>query len=295
MPKNLGALERPKDPRDILLGSVQAPVQIPTSFIPDISWLKRNYQGETAFCGEHAGTHFKAVLDFANLSGNPIERKSPRYGVIKLKDPKSPLYDGFAIDAGTTMTAIFKWLEKAGAADFEPLEDDVLLPLNAYCDPSVVTPEIDANASQSLISSYAFCDTDYESLCQAIYQNKSVLLLIKCDNGFWGTATPTFTTAEDGHFICAFGYDENSIRIIDSADPNDAFAIKTIAKEYITPEFFFEAGTAIDLPPAVKKALTTNAPIPASVTNALTSGQLTLAEQILNDIEAALSLIQKEI
>src|SRR5579862_1978632 len=256
MPKNLGALERKADPRDIMLGSVQAPVSLPSAFIPDISWLQRNYQGQTAFCGEHAGTHFKAVLDFVNLSGNPIERKSPRYGVIKLKDPKSSLYDGYAIDAGTTMDAVFKWLEKAGAADFEPLGDDITLPMSVYCDPSVVTPAIDANAAQSLIKAYAYSATDFESLCQAIYQNKAVMLLIKCDDGFWGTSTPTFTTPEDGHFICAYGFDSDSIYAIDSADPNDAFALKRIAKQYITPEFFFEAGTAIDLPPVVKTALT---------------------------------------
>jgi hypothetical protein len=45
----------------------------------------------------------------------------------------------------------------------------------------------------------------------------------------------------------------------------------------------------------VKQALTTNTPVPTSVTQALSTGQLTLAEQILNDIEAALALIQKEV
>jgi hypothetical protein len=295
MPKNLGALERPKDPRDILLGSVQAPVSIPFPYIPDISWLVRNYQGDTAFCGEHAGSHFKPILDFANLAGSPIERKSPRYGVIKLKDPNSPLYDGYAIDAGTTMPAIFKWLQKAGAADFEPLEDDVTLAMNVYCDPSVVTPAIDANAAQSLISSYAFGNTNFQSLCQAIYQNNAVILLIKCDDGFWGTSTPTFTTPTYGHFVVAYGYDAEGIYVIDSAEPNNEFALKHILTQYITPQFFFEAGSAIDLPPVVKQALTSGQPVPASVTNALSTGQLSLAEQILNDIEAALSLIKQEI
>ncbi|HEY3876128.1 MAG TPA: C39 family peptidase [Candidatus Kapabacteria bacterium] len=193
------------------------------------------------------------------------------------------------------MTAIFKWLEKFGADDYEPLENDVTLPLTTYCEPSAVTPAMDENAAASKINSYAFTGTDFASLCQAIYQNKAVLILIKCDDGFWGTSTPTFTNAEDGHFIVAYGYDQNYLYIVDSADPNDNFALKAIDKQYVTPQFFFEAGTAIVLPPVVKQALTTNAPVPASVTAALTTGQLSLAEQILQDIEAALALIKQEI
>lgn len=292
-PTKLGALERKPDARDILLGSVQAPASIPATFIPDMSWFVRNYQGETTFCGEHAATHLKAILDHDPASIAP--RYTPRYGAIKLKTPSSPVYDGFAPDAGTDMRSIFKWLETFGADAFEPLENDVTLPITAYLEASVVTPDMDANAATEKIASYAFDALDFESLCQAIYQNKAVLLLIKCDDGFWGTATPTFNAPKYGHFICAFGYDENSIRIIDSAEPDNAFAIKTIAKMYITPEFFFESGTAVDLPPIVKQALTTAQPVPASVQKALTSGQISLAEQILNDIEAALALITKEV
>jgi hypothetical protein len=45
----------------------------------------------------------------------------------------------------------------------------------------------------------------------------------------------------------------------------------------------------------VKTALTTNATVPSSVKQALSAGQLSLAAQILQDIEQALSLIQQEI
>ena len=193
------------------------------------------------------------------------------------------------------MTAIFKWLDKVGADDYEPLENDVMLPLATYCDPTAVTPAMDADAANQKISSYAFDALTFEALQQAIYQNKAVILLIKCDDGFWGTSTPTFTQPLYGHFIVATGYDENNIRVIDSAEPNNAFAIKMINKQYITSQFFFESGTAIDLPPNLKQALTTGTPIAPSVQHALTSGQVSLAEQILTDIGAALSLIQKEI
>ncbi len=88
-PKNLGAIERPKDPRDIMLGAVQAPTILPATLGRNLSWLQRNYQGETPFCGEHAGAHLKAVLDYYGSNGSVVTRKSPRYGTIKLKDPKS--------------------------------------------------------------------------------------------------------------------------------------------------------------------------------------------------------------
>jgi hypothetical protein len=220
-PKNLGALERSKDPRDILLGAVQAPVAIPTTLGRDLSWIVRNYQGQTAFCGEHAGTHLKTILDYYGTSGSVNARKSPRYGTIKLKDPKSPVYDGFAIDAGTTMTATFKWLEQTGAADYEPLENDVTLPLATYCDPRVITPAMDASAATGKISSYAFDALTFEDICQTIYQRTAILILAKVDDGFWGTSTPTFTDPLYGHFFVGYDFDTatNDLFILDSAEP----------------------------------------------------------------------------
>lgn len=247
MPKrNLGALERPKDNRDLLLGSVQAPVAIPAEFLPDNSWLVRNFQGQTAFCGEHAGTHFQAILDHYQ---NPAaaQRYSPRYGAIKLKTPGSPVYDGFDVNAGTTMTAIFKWLQKVGADDYEPLENDVMLPVATYCDPSAVTPAMDAAAATHRIATYAFDALTLPDLQQAAYQSKAVLLLIKCDDGFWGTATPTFTTPKYGHFVVADGYYSDGLRVIDSAEPDSQFMWKKISAKYITPEFIIESGTSVDM------------------------------------------------
>jgi hypothetical protein len=283
----LRALERKPDPRDYLLGAIQAPISIPASFLPDNAWLVPNFQGKTYFCGEHAGTHLKAVLDCAISNGATKGRKTPRYGAIKLKDPKSPVCDGYGIDAGTDMRSIFKWLQTFGADDYEPLENDVTLPHAQYCDPSAVTPDMDATAAQSKIASYAFGSTDYESLCQYVFQNKAVLLLIRCDDGFFGTPNPTFTTRKYGHFIVGDGYDEAAgfLRIIDSADKD--FPIKRIAKQYITPEFIIESGTAVDIPASVKQVLA-SATIPPE-----TKPQLIQA--ILNDIAQVLALMRQEI
>ena len=160
---------------------------------------------------------------------------------------------------GVQTCALPIWLQKFGAADFEPLENDVTLPVNVYCDPSIVTPTIDANAATSQIGNYGFGNTDFASLCQYAFVKKAVLLLIKCDDGFWGTSTPTFTTATYGHFVTMFDYDETGIYVLDSADPADQFAVKHIAKQYITPTFIRESGTALDIPPPVKP---TPVPVP---------------------------------
>ena len=292
--RNLGGLERPADERDLVLGAASAPVAIPASFIPDYSsWFKRNFQGQTEFCGQHAGTHFKVILDFVSSNGTAQERKSPRYGVIKMKTPGSPVYDGYPINAGTDMRAIFKWLQQVGADDFEPLENNVMLSTAQYCDAALVTPAEDANAKQSVISNYAFGNTDYASLCQLIFAKKAVLLLIKCDNGFWGTAAPTFTTPMYGHFITAFGYDENGIYIIDSAEPNEAFAIKHILKQYITPQFFFESGTAIDPAQvqAIKSAIVTDAAAVVQDVAQDTKTPVPQKETLLEEIEEVIEAI----
>jgi hypothetical protein len=245
MNRNLGARERVKDPQEELLGG--GATYVPSDNILDLSWLVTNYQAQTEFCGEHAATHFVAVLDHS--ANGAVNRYSPRYGVNKLKNPASPLYDGFPLEAGTTLPAIFKWLEQAGVDVFEPLENNVAAP--GYFDPSVITPDDDAAAAQHKVSNFAYDALTFNALCQAVDEHKAVIILIKCDDGFWRTQTPTFTNPEDGHFIVACGHSTTALQVIDSADPDPACRIKMIDQKYVTPQFFIESGTARDvLPPA---------------------------------------------
>ena len=285
----LGAIERKPDPRDYPLGAVQAPVSRPATYLPDNSWLVRNFQGKTPTCGAHASSHFKAILDHI-LVPTSTPHYTPRFAWIKIK-----AIDGFPLTAGTDMRSIFKSMQKDGADDFEPLENDITLPLPSYSNKAAITPEMELYAATKKIDSYAFGDTDYESLCQAIYQNGAVLLLIKCDDAFWGTATPTFTTHKYGHFVVADGYDDNGIRIIDCADPNPAYAVKTIAKKYITPKFILESGTAVELAPEVKQALTQAQPalIPQSI--APTPQNLKILQKIVQLYQAIVNLVKPKV
>jgi hypothetical protein len=271
----LGALERPKDERDFPLGAAQLPIPRPPVFLPDNSWLQRNYQAQTPTCGPHAESHHKAILDHARDNSTP--RFTPRFTAIRMKDPSSPVYDHYAPDEGTDMRSLFK-AAQAGQNTFEPLENNTLLPLGDYLNPSAVTSAMISESTQHLIGAYAFALTDFESVCQAIYQNKAVILTIKCDEGFWGVNTPSFTVPKYGHFVCADGYDESAgyVRVIDSAEPQDIFAVKNIKKEYFTPEFIREAGTAVDILPSVHQALSQQ--------------QLDLARIILDDMAKILNL-----
>lgn len=277
----LGAIPRPRDDRDILLGAVQAPVSIPASYLPDNTWLVRNFQGQTPTCGAHASSHFKPILDrIQNPSVAP--HYTPRFSWIRIK-----AVDGFPLTAGTDMRSIFKSQQNDGMDDYEPLENDVTLPLATYSELSAITPDMAANAAPKKIQSYAFGNTDFQSLCQYIFQNGAVLLLIKCDDGFWGTSTPTFTTPLYGHFVAADGYDAEHIRVIDSADPNPQFAVKMIGKQYITSAFIIESGTAIDIPPSVKQIATHPTLTPEQ--------KISIIQTILQDIEQAVGLVKQEL
>jgi hypothetical protein len=284
---NLGALPRPVDDRDLLLGSVAAPIEIPATFLPGNTWLQRNYQGQTPYCGPHALSHLKAILE---RNENPLSAPhyTPRYLWIRVKQ-----IDGQPLEAGTDMRSLFKILQQWGADDYEPLENPVTFPIAEYSELSAITPYMDTNAAPKKISSYAFDALDFASLQQLIYRFKAVLLLIRCDNGFWGTSTPTFTTTPYTHFVVADGYDENNIRVIDSADPDNAFAVKMINKEYVTPRFVIESGTAIDpaTANAIKSAIVTDSA--AVVQDVAQDTQTPAAEKetILEEIEEVIETI----
>jgi hypothetical protein len=245
---NLGAKERPRDDRDYKLGQIQAPIQIPETYLPDYSWIipLRNYQGKLPTCSANADTHLRMAMDYDPLL--PPPRYNPRFNWIEFK-----ILDNYPLEDGTDMRTIFKANQNNGFCDYNLLDNDITLPLTTYSDPSVLNQTIVQNALPRRIQSYAFGETDYNSLAQHIYQNKAVLLLIKCDDGFWGTETPTFTTGKYGHFVCAIGYDPvKGIMIIDSADPN--YAIKFIAPQYLS--FVIESGTMVELPPTKETLMT---------------------------------------
>jgi hypothetical protein len=288
MPHNLGARERVKLSDERKLGTA---VALPATHTPiDLSWLQVNQQGETPFCGEHAASHLQAILEHA--ASGTINRFSPRYAAIKLKTPSSPVYDGFSVEDGTDMTAIFKFLQTVGADLYEPLENDVTLPLTTYLDPTAVTENDDLEATNHKDVDFAYDDTvNIQTIASAIYQWKAVILLLKCDDGFWGTANPTFTQPLYGHFVTAYDWDDTGVWVVDSAEPNLAYSLKHIDQKYLTSEFFFELGTAVDALPVEQQTVSDASEAVQDVTED-TQAPAAEKETLLQEIEQVVEEIE---
>ncbi len=206
----LGAIERPKDERDWRLGAIQAPVQLPLSYLPanSLGWYPKYYQAQLPTCGANAGAYYQGVALPTNV---PL---SPRELWREIKN-----IDNFPLSVGTDMRSIFKALCNQGISSEAIVPNDIGLDLQAYSN-LVLTPEILADAAKRKGLNYAFIDSDAPptlgDIKQATYQNKTCLLLIKCDDGFFGTAYPTFgANPPYGHFVVAVGWDEKYIIIFD--------------------------------------------------------------------------------
>ena len=236
MKYNLGALPSPEDKRDLDLGAVQPPIEIPDVYLPDID-IPYNWQNGQPCCGAGAGSHLKEVQE---LSDSGRIQLSIQYLWDKVKE-----IDGVPASEGTYMRAVFKALQKFGIAPERYYPSNVKLDLAEFTkDKSDMIANFHAKFYS--IKNYAFIQLPlcFKKLKQAIYKNKVVMLRILLDDGYWGTEYPTFTKPIYGHFVIATGYSKNSIRILCSADKK--YPVKYIRKEYIG--FIKEAGTAVDLP-----------------------------------------------
>lgn len=234
----LGGIHRKLDVRDVNLGSIQAPILIPETFIQDLTKYPKYFQGQTPSCGGHAGTTLKTIQE-TNETGE-IVKLSPRYLWTKIKQ-----IDGNGPQWGTDMRSIFKRLKDSGVCSFDLGGNNVFLSLSDYAN-MLITGQMEEDAQPRVISSYGFLPTGFsiQDLKQAIYQNKAVLILIRCDDGFFRTTQPTFTEEKYGHYVVACSYDQNGIWIIDSTEEDFSFSIKYISNKYFS--FIKEAGTAID-------------------------------------------------
>lgn len=206
--------------------------------------IEQVYQKNYPACGAHSGVHLKEIQE--NLETGLNNKFSPAFLWKKIK-----LIDGFPAEDGTDMKSIFKVLTESGVCDYVMLPNRYTETLKEYTDASVLTKEMLDNAQPRGISSYAFAKTDMDNLKTQIWLNKAVVILIQCDNGFFGTDTPTFKKRPYGHFCVATGYDKNGIYVQDSTEI--AYPVKYIKDEYAP--FIIQAGTTIDLPNSVIEKL----------------------------------------
>lgn len=249
----LGARERTPDPRDFPLGAVTPSDSIPTVFMQDWSKIDVDMQAKIPACGSHAGSFLKNVQE--TIESGQVQRKSPRYLWDKIK-----LIDGFALEDGTDMLSIFKTLKSVGVCDLSLLPNDTSLSLEEYSNASI-TPAMDENAKEALIGNYGF--TFYptmQDIKAAIYKHKAILMLIRVGKEFWTSPSGVVSwaeadilplrppqTAEGGHFVVAYAYDENRIYFRNSWSKawgrnGDGY----FEANYLP--FVVEIGTAFDVP-----------------------------------------------
>jgi len=188
-------------------------------------------------CSGHAGARIKALLDFFDV--NEVRHYSPRfiYAIAKHLD---------GITGGGTYTRMIgKVLASYGVCDNNLFPNTVSLPYEEYKNYDLITQGAFDNAQPRIIKSYAFAGTDINSLKQAIYQNKGVILLIY----------PFFQGGTDGHFVVADGWNGNKIRYANS------FGMDWGTRGYGWYEEggfqrVLEAMTIVDLPDSYVKGLT---------------------------------------
>jgi len=193
-----GAIETIETPSAFQLGSFGASTPIPKVFINDYLG-EINHQHKIPACGSHAGVTLKNIQEGKDLS--------PSYLWKRIKQ-----IDGFRPEDGTTMDAIFKALKKWGVCEKSLLQNNTLDSLAKYTDPSVITKEMDDNASNYKIESYAFTWNPTSSqLKKAIYENKAVIILFRIGPEWW---TPSWLEKDilplkstfpisSGHFVVA--------------------------------------------------------------------------------------------
>ena len=257
-----GAILRKEDKRDIILGKVQAQVELPESYIPDMSWFKRHYQGDLPCCGAFATSHLKQIQEHYDESSDKKEL-SPVYLWKRTK-----LIDGYRPEDGTCSYAIHKTLQKFGSAEYGLLNENLNQTLAQYTDATPITPVIDEDASIRRAEAYGFETLPtFEQIKQAIYKNKAVTLLLRGDGGFWRNTEPTFNSIRWGHFVCAYSWDSTGIWIIDSAESEEKFGYKHIDKKYFPTMFCYEMSTSIDCSNKLLKNLTSQIKLLREVAN----------------------------
>jgi hypothetical protein len=243
VPLNLGAVVS-EDPRNVPLGAVQAPVAFPDEFHALFAEVPTYYQNGQPACGGHAGAYYKSFLDYLSLQ--LAVRRSPRqlYAICKL-------IDGLPDEEGTTINAIFKALRDYGAAELSLYPNDVHLPKKQYRDASLIPPRALADAKLNrLMPGYAVQNwPSFDDIRRSVYLKQAAILLIYCDDGFFGTNDPTFTRKKYGHFVVAIPeYDRSSITVADSTEATSAYSMKKIPKAAFEDGFIRQIGVAANLP-----------------------------------------------
>jgi hypothetical protein len=201
-----GVVDQTQKKTDFDLGAISSADPLPKQYRTEYKGTIY-HQHKTPSCGAHAGVYVKNIQENRD--------HSPAYLWKRIKQ-----IDGVPPTDGTSMEGIFKALQKFGVCGLEYLENDTEQSLEAYTDPRVLTPTMDADALKSRIGAYAYIwNPTMDQLKRAIYDFKVVLMRIEISADWWNPSwkakdilpLKTRFPGQGGHFVVATGYDGDMI------------------------------------------------------------------------------------
>lgn len=215
IPKFSGLLPDLPDARDIPLSSIQERIDIPEEFKRDLSFIPIDAQGKHPACVGYAASKVK--------EGQELDEHqqfidiSPRFIYAMCKK-----IDGYS-GGGTYTRVAMKILKNYGACLEKGFPSNTSLSKDEFKNWELIPEPAYIEAKKYKIKTYATVDKDWESLKQAIYQNKIVLGGQTGSRNGW-SQLPLRPPQEGeklfGHAIAYYGYDKNYIYFINSWSQN---------------------------------------------------------------------------
>lgn len=134
-------------------------------------------QGQTPSCVSHSIVYLMKLYWF--LKTGKIIDFNPQYLHIK------SAFQGAQPTDGRDPQTVLQMAQKWGCCTSATLPINVNVPLAQYCDPSVITPEMDAEAAQWKIPGFAPVTLTQEGIRQAIQTYGAVSILFQIGQEFW--------------------------------------------------------------------------------------------------------------
>lgn len=209
-----GAVQSPRDYRDIGLADVLVPVALPDTFFVDTKNLPVWYQKKIGSCGGHAIGKYGQKLEEAETG--KVIATSPRfmYALAKCNDNYVP--------EGTYLRILMKMAQQYGFATENTVPNDCDLTHEEYVynrKIENIPKEAFEEAKQYKIKSYASVGLSLNEIKQAIYQAKGCIILVRVGNPWWTDVNGNVTwnptgllplrppqVVTGGHFVYANGY-----------------------------------------------------------------------------------------
>lgn len=192
---SLGAFENPPDARNIQLASFQAPVTLPVDYITDMPPVE-NQASKSDCVGQGitklAELYFKNKGIIVDLSARDLYKQCKAIDGI-------PNMDGTFPNIGA------KVMTKNGVASTTLVPDNNDLPITDFLG-YAETPEILADRAKHKLGGYAFVANDFQSVCQAIFQNKAVTASVAVDSNWFIGKLMKALQVIGRHYIILHGF-----------------------------------------------------------------------------------------